>query len=236
MPIILAEPDSFTRMIQGENPFFWFRLGESSGSTATNEVGANGTYINTPSLGESSLVRGESDTAVRFDSAQSERVSLPTSLRIGNKSSFSLEAFVKIHTLAGGTSNLIYGEGGSGIGQGLIMYFSIGGGNVLVFNMWTGSNNNAISSGTLDVGNTYHVAITFSAANRMRIYINGSLDGTHPNASPGILTAGDISIGAGRNTSHVHAWFSDETIDEVIAYSYELSSAQVAAHAQYLTP
>ena len=49
-------------------------MGESSGSTAYDEVAAssNGTYYNTPTLGQTGAVSGDSNTSVNFAIASSE--------------------------------------------------------------------------------------------------------------------------------------------------------------------
>ncbi|MCP3673123.1 MAG: hypothetical protein GY829_01440, partial [Gammaproteobacteria bacterium] len=54
------------------NPIAYYRLGESSGTTAVDEVGNfDGTYVNTPTLGAAGLLVGNTDTSIITDGISS---------------------------------------------------------------------------------------------------------------------------------------------------------------------
>ncbi len=62
------EPNIYYNSIMSLSPMAYWRLGESSGTTAFDETGTHhGTYVNNPTLGESGLLVGDGDTAVTFE-------------------------------------------------------------------------------------------------------------------------------------------------------------------------
>lgn len=63
--------------VLGMTPVAYWRLGETTGTTAADKVGShNGTYTNTPVLGDTTTPIGDGDTAVLFDSTD-DRVDIP---------------------------------------------------------------------------------------------------------------------------------------------------------------
>ena len=78
----LTNPASpFSGYIQTTRPSLWFRMGEQGSVTTMSDSSGNGrdgTYFNTPNLGADGLIGGDVNTAVTFDSAQSEYASCST--------------------------------------------------------------------------------------------------------------------------------------------------------------
>ncbi len=238
MPIILAAPyslPSFESVITADSPVFWYRLGESSGTTAVAEVGTNGTYVNTPTLGETGLILNDPSTAVRFTAAQSERVSIPNTQYISNLANFSIEAYIKVNT--DGAFRSIYSENAI---PPLGKHFSL----------WVGSTatpafgvqlyngiNYAVQSGAVGaVGESVHLVGTKHSVNGMKFYVNGSLVDTDPSTLSTVHPIGMVAIAAARNGSGTIYQHLDDTVSEIMGYNYELSQAQVTEHAQYLAP
>lgn len=63
-----AAQGAYVDVVDGLSPLGYWRLGESSGGTATDRAGSyNGAYSGGVSLGEPGALSGDSDTAVDFD-------------------------------------------------------------------------------------------------------------------------------------------------------------------------
>ena len=85
---------SYRDAVLADSPAGYWRLGETSGTTAadTSGNGRTGSYLNTPTLGQAGALTGDSNTSVGFDGT-SEHVSVPYSGAL-NTASTSLEAWV----------------------------------------------------------------------------------------------------------------------------------------------
>jgi hypothetical protein len=60
-----APPVTYRAAVLATNPLAYWRLGETSGTTAVDEMGANnGTYVGSPTLGVAGLLTGDSNTAM----------------------------------------------------------------------------------------------------------------------------------------------------------------------------
>ena len=96
---VRAQADSYSAAVLTDNPVSYWRLGESSGTTAADESGANpGTYLNSPTLGAPSLLASDTaDTAVSFDGVN-DTVKVPSSPSLELGSTLSLEAWIKPKT------------------------------------------------------------------------------------------------------------------------------------------
>src|SRR4051794_29175861 len=77
-------------------PAGYWRLGETSGTTATDTAGSNnGTYTNGPQLGSASLLGGEAgNSAVHFDGTN-DYVGVPSSGALSPTARVSVEAWIK---------------------------------------------------------------------------------------------------------------------------------------------
>ena len=227
MPLITSTPyakPSFETVITADNPLFWYRLGETSGTTAVDEVSArNGTYVNTPTLGEDGLVKG-SDKAVLLNAAQSEYISLPNTFRIGTLSNHSIEVWAD--PTSGG---YVYSENRS---SGVIYTFYAAPTQVS-FHIYTSSGwREAIFPTSLSAG-THHIVGTLSSTAGMKLYVDGVVEATNGNTNPTI--SGSLHsryIGARWSGSVVQS-FPSGTFDEVIAYNYPLTLEQVQEHYSY---
>jgi hypothetical protein len=75
---IQAHKGYASKILQTANLALYYRLGESSGTVANEaRAGLNGTYNNSPTLGQAGAIAGDADTAVLFQSANNY-VSIPS--------------------------------------------------------------------------------------------------------------------------------------------------------------
>jgi hypothetical protein len=87
----------------------YWRLGESSGITASDAAGTyNGTYVNGPALGSPGAIAGDPDTAVTFNGTN-QRVTVPSPPAAWD---FSIEGWTYL-TNGSVTNNTLYGGSGT---------------------------------------------------------------------------------------------------------------------------
>lgn len=209
--------------VLADGPTAYWRLGESSGTTAADETGNwDGTYVNSPTLGEPGAIAGDSDTSVLFDSANNERVDCGQPH--ANHSEVTLECWVK--TTATGTRedamtadsddarNWQFYVRAQDFGQA--HFTKIGSGITHL-------------DGTIAVndGDWHHIVGTYDGST-MRLYVDGVEDvstaasGAIAGSSPAPLRIS--SDGRGNDQ------YFDGHIDEAALYDYALTSTRVADH------
>lgn len=110
-------------------PTAYYRLGESSGTTA-NDVSGNGydsNYDNTPTLGATGLLGGDADTAVTFDSASSEKITVPGATKwgtLGSSLGSGISVAFAFSTSATTASHVVINAGQStGTNTKLLIYY-----------------------------------------------------------------------------------------------------------------
>jgi hypothetical protein len=91
----------YAEAVLADSPVSYWRLGESSGTVAVDEMGTNvGTYVGSITLGQTGALVGDADTSVLFNPADSEiTVADHASLDVGDV--FSLECWVNRDSVAG---------------------------------------------------------------------------------------------------------------------------------------
>lgn len=200
----------------------YWRLGDSSFPNAVDQLGMhNGTYVNSPTLGQPSLLTDVSDSAVTFTGT--ENITIPNTTTIALNINFSLECWFK--TVASGQNTIFLGTWrqsdsfGHGIGQN--------GSNIrLLFN---GGGALDVSAPQIHDGSPHHVVATYTdnggGSVVPRLYLDGALVGTNTPVTVSsapvtccIASAGDSSL---KFTG---------TIDECVIYGGVLSAAQILAN------
>ncbi len=214
--------DFYRSTVMADSPSAYWRLGESSGTTAVAEVGPNGTYTASGvTLGQTSPLVGSANTSMLLDGVAGY-VSVPSNaaLDLGN-GPFTIEAWVK--------------RGASGHTDDFIQKTStayrvrFGASNKLIFGK--GSSASIITStNTYGDTNWHHVAVTKNGATA-NMYIDGAL-------VPGTFT--DITL-----TNVVSALtigfdpivpnYLSGRVDEVALYKSVLSATQISNHYQAAT-
>ena len=211
----------YSNAVLSDSPAGYWRLGEASGTTATDSAASNhGTYTNAPQLGAASLI--SSDTAnksVRFDGVN-DHVAIPNSGSISPTARVSLEAWIKPAALPGtGSFATIASKR-----EAYALQFN---GPRLEFTIMQGGVRRRAQAavGAIQTGQTYHVAGTYDGTTS-RLYING----TEVAALP--LTGAIGTTSAGLN---IASWtggneFLNGTVDDVAVYPTALTAARVKAH------
>jgi Concanavalin A-like lectin/glucanases superfamily/Fibronectin type III domain/Lysyl oxidase len=219
--ITTATPTGYRGAVLADNPVSYWRLGEASGTTAADERAANpGTYVNSPTLGASSLLTTDTaNKAVTFDGTN-DQVKVPNSAPLNLTGSFSLEAWIKPSSLpAAGqfASVMTKAESYSLQFNGPRLEFTI---------MQAGvrkrlqAPTNAVLAGTV-----YHVVASYDGTTQ-RLYLNGKEVASTPLAGGASSTANALYLGSWGGSSE----FFKGTIDDAAVYGSALSAAQVSAH------
>jgi RHS repeat-associated protein len=203
---LTATGPNYQSVVLADNPVAYYRLGESSGTSATDLANGNtGTYHSVFTLGVSGAVPG--DTAVTFKTGDVTAPNItalnvgdgPLSLEFWMKSTKSLNATV----LDKGTNAYIVSTDTSNH----IVFGKDGGGTI------------ATSTASFAISSWYHVVVTKSGSS-VHLYMNGNdVTGTVTNQT---LTNSTASLQFGDFLG---------SLDEVAIYAAVLTPQQVQTHA-----
>ena len=209
---------AYNNIINSYDPIGYWRLGESSGVVATDEVGLNdGAYEGTPTFSQPSLIINNSDTSVRFPE------NLETNMRVStlNQSFWNTEGSMVFNFVMHSQSLTDHTR---------IIHIGSVGDNSHALMITTGSNNNSITLDAwsnfiafvdpIEYGKNYHIVLT-KKSNIVNIYVNGvnvlpnhifntTIDNNR------FLLSGDGDWGAND--------FGDMTLDDVSLFDKELTS------------
>lgn len=238
-----AAVDPLNEQILAAGPVAYWRLNETSGGAAQNlgSIGpaANGTYINTPSLGVGPLYAG-GDVAAGFNGTN-ESVNIPDN-NLLNRSSQAQRTIELVFNADNITDRqVLYEEGGPVNAQSLYVFD----GRVYVTARDAGAWGPAIISAPINAGETYHVAFTFDSSSGEFIgYLNGDEMGRTP-TPVGVAFpshSNDIAIGRMRQDTWFHdgvgngnGFNFDGRISDVAVYNDALAPEVIESHALAVT-
>ncbi|MFI8294092.1 PKD domain-containing protein, partial [Streptomyces sp. NPDC085614] len=216
---------SYSGSVTSDAPLGWWRLGETSGSSAADASGngKHGTFTSGMVwLGRPGALQGVTDTAMEFQASSVSRIQLPN-LQLSSQLNLTMEGWVK--TANGNTTtSYLFTEGtGSttyasfGLYQGKTRYQvnltapSEGGG------AFTGT-----VSGTTQVNDgTWHHIAAVRTADKVTLYVDGKPDATW-NATQKHQTLSWTRIGEGAFIA-----------DEAAVYTTALTGQRIALHNAY---
>lgn len=214
--------------VMADSPIAYYRLGETSGTTAADSSGNgyNGIYEGTVTLGAPSLILNNlGNLALGGDGTSVYvRIGGPSTL-YGLNRNFSIEGWVKPNFTASGQISGLWSSGLAGV------CIRIG---------WNGTNisvellsdySASLYTWTTTVGNntTTHIVFTCTSSGVCTLYINGSAFGSTYTATNTFTGTGVIIGGDGNYPSTPGTYLFGE-LDEVAAYNTALSAARVLAH------
>jgi len=215
--VVLSERTGYSNAVtQTAGLVGYWRLGESSGTNANDEVSTNdGTYTGTPTLGATGALSGDTDTAVTFASASSQYVNIPDVAAVDLGDVFSLEAWINVtgsgaryivSKSTGAYALAIFSDGTLGlrIGNGATLRIT----------------NAALSAGWHHVVGTKNGATTALYVDGAAPATTASANVTAVNNATALLIGGDFNAGE----------FFNGSIDEVAVYNVAISEATALAH------
>ena len=224
--------------VQDANPRVYYQLGESSGTTAADEVDANlgttdGTYDNV-TLGATGPLAGTGETAASFNGTSSY-VSLPNDL-ISDSTDVSVGLWFKASSGDDGVlfsydADAITDSSGSSVQREPLLYIGTNG--ELYGEFWNGTIE-PIHTSTSVANGEWHYAVITADSDSQSLYLDGTQVGS--------TLTGDINqqdnvvdtIGAGfwnswTEVTSTDASYFDGDIDQVAVYAQPLSAAAVAS-------
>ena len=217
--------DAYGQAVYGDSPSLYWRLGESSGTTAVDsgQQGNDGSYVAGVGLGSAGAVVGTSDTAASFDGVDD---GVSANSTTSNPTTYSEELWFKTTTTSGG--KLIgFGDQPAGLSGNYDRHVYMQDNGQLVFGTWTGSPNTITSPSAYNDGSWHHVVASQSSGG-MNLFVDGASVGTNPQTQAQPFT-GYWKVGGDPTWGSSSSYFNGN-IDEVAVYPTALSPARVAAH------
>jgi Concanavalin A-like lectin/glucanases superfamily len=221
---------TYSSVVLSDSPRAYWRLGEASGTTAADQVGAAaGTYRNGVTLGVTGALVGDTNKAVRFDGSD-DRVGMgdPSSgvLDFGS-GDLSIEAWVK--ATANGDRVVLAKRGTSGSYYQLVVTDDSGHvGEIRASFSSGGTTRNAYGPVIrVDNGAWHHVVVVFDRDVGVTVYVDGVARSTAGALTGSLSNSTEFLLG--RSGSLLSASYRGD-LDEVALYSGVLSAGRVQAH------
>ncbi|HZD73328.1 MAG TPA: LamG-like jellyroll fold domain-containing protein, partial [Actinomycetota bacterium] len=225
---------SYSATVRGDSPYLYWRVGESSGTTAMDSSGngRTGLYQGAIALGQPGAIIGDSNTAVRFGGAPGNDGYLTTqsTTPVVNPQTFSLELWFRTTTTNGG--KLIgFGNARTGLSSQFDRHVYMTNDGRLVFGVWVGGPITLQTTASYNDSRYHQVVATLSSAG-MRLYVDGKLIGSGANsvaqAYNGFWRVSGDNLGNWPSRPTNNFWKG--LIDEVSIYPTALSAEQVSEH------
>lgn len=222
--IPVAPADNYGKAVFQAAPDLYWRLGESSGTTAADSSASDnpGTYVDGVTLGGPSGIAGTTNTSASFNGTSGL---LSSANVFSNPTTYSEELWFNTTTQQGG--KLIgFGDQPTGLSNGYDRHVYMETNGALTFGVWTGQTNTITSPQSYNDGKWHHMVATQSSGG-MKLYVDGTVVGTNPQTQAQVYS-GYWRVGSDR-TWGPQPYFAG-AIDEVAIYPVALSDADVANH------
>jgi glucose/arabinose dehydrogenase len=213
---------TYRSTVMADTPIAYWRLGETSGTTAADEIGGHtGTYVGGPTLGVTGALTADPNTAMTGNgTSQYVGVADSTAFRFAGTAPFSAEVWFR-HTADATYRRVLSAENASGLGWDIYSQ-STGWG----FRR-SGAGGAAEAATGTPAGTGWVDAVATFDGTTMRLYKNGALVSSKVGSGVSVPSDATFVIGryGGANVSNFNG-----TLDEPAIYNYALTPAQVAAH------
>jgi hypothetical protein len=211
-----------------DQPRAYWRLAETGGTTAADELGgAPGTYLSGPALGLPGAVAGETNTAVRLDGVD-DRVSMgdPADGRLDfGTGDFSVEAWLK--TSVNGERTIVSKRSSTGPYWQFTVTDDAGQTGRIRVNASDGATTRQAYGPAIrvDDGAWHHVVVVFDRDMGIVVHVDGQSLVTAGPLAADVGNSGPFLIGKATGYGYLAG-----DVDEVAVYPAILSAPRVAAH------
>jgi len=207
--------------VRADNPVSYWRLGETSGTTAADSVGGNhGTLNGGITLGLAGIPADDSNIAMRFNGTTGY-IQVANNANLNLVGDFTLELWARPTVLDGSIRTVL---------QKSTSQYRIGLNNN---NAWRGTvyadtvTYSLVAPTAATVGQWHHLVLTRNGST-IKFYVNGVSVATQTNAGNPIK-AGTGILAIGRSGPTSGAYFSGD-LDEVAIYNTALPESRIVAH------
>jgi len=222
----------YAHEVAASSPSSYWRLGEPSGTTASPYVGAiSGTYAGGPTLGATSNLTCDADTAVTFDGTN-DALSMGDNYGFTGTTSFSVEFWYKSPSSWPGTTQMLVQKSrndGSGNRHGWNV--SVDTTPHFYFQRWHDTNAQVATTNTTTLATStwYHVVATYDGTT-MKLYVNNGTASTASD-STSITAATPTTANFGVDLDGGTFYYVKGTLDEIAVWSgTALSSGTISTH------
>lgn len=218
----LAASD-YSTLVMSHSPVAYWRLGESSGTTAVDETAShNGTYQNDVTLGAEGAGIDE-DTSAHFGGDSDDRVTVPSFDVSGSAVTlmgwFNVDSFNDQRIVSKATGEQVADH---------YWMLGINGTNTVRFRIKSGGTTTTTYEPTipsLSAGNWYFLAATYDGTN-MSVYLNGVLIGTQSKSGT-IDSASGVDVAIGNQPLGAGDRAFDGRLDEVAVIDQALTAIEI---------
>lgn len=223
---VLGPLETYEATVLRDAPVAYWRLDESSGTTAVDSVGNHdGTYMNGVELGQPGALAGNDavNFAARFTQSLQTKMEVPWSAAL-NTPQYTMECWAM--STGGESHRSPMTNRGDGPQEGHIFYADPN----HTWQYWSGSGSGWASVGAVPIvnGEWYHLVGTYDGSVK-RFFVNGQEVGS----AAGAIVPNDadfLRIGAGATENPVGDYFFEGFVDEAAVYDKALSPAAVLTH------
>jgi len=220
-PSPAAGSSLYAGAVMQDGPRAYWRLGETSGTSALSETGTNtGTYQGGALLGQPGALLNDPNRAVALDGTN-DTVQVPHSSNLAPAGALTLEAWVKPSRLPTGSKVMAVMRKGS---QYQLVLLSSG---RVRLSVTTGSSARVVTSPTnvVPAGSWSHVVGTWSGSS-VAVWVGGVKRAEA--SAPGALASGTAALYLGSSSGTGDRLAG--VLDEVAIYGSALSPARIVAH------
>lgn len=226
---------AYSDAVTSDKPYLWYRLGDSSGTTAADSGSnkANGTYAGSVTLGQTGPFVCDPNTSAYFGGNVNNVSSTvtPSGSAISGPNTFTLEVWFRTTTTTGG--KLVgFGSSTTGNSGNYDRHLYMGNNGLVYFGVYPGKVVTLVSTKALNDGAWHQAVATLSSAG-MVLYIDGSQVATNTSVTSGEGSKGYWRVGY----DNINGWTGSPStfefkgnLDEVSVYGTALTAARVAAH------
>jgi len=205
------------------NPYAYYRLGESSGIDVMDETGNfDGTYLNSPTLGETGLLSNNDNTAVTFNGVDQ---AIDTGIIYTASANRTWGCLIKSNNVSSGL-HALFGDILSGNSDSRFTFGMNGG--VWYLNIGDGAGGYYVSesvSHNLVIDTTYHIIMVQDGLD-YKLYVDSVLVNTFVSTADASLNDGTDSVYIGRAGTFEN-WHFDGTIDEPFIIDQSLTQTEI---------
>jgi hypothetical protein len=204
-PIARPDPGSYSTLLLDQNPINYWRLGETSGTSAADDgSGGNAGFYNGVTLGAAGAINGDSNGSVRFDGSSYVEIPHSNDYLLDDG---AVQLWFNADTAANGDLQHLFSKDSMNFDTGghLSIYLNASG-HLETRIQSTTASYRVTSPGAVSAGQWHHVALSFGSSG-MALYLDGELvDSSSYTGGLGTTSGGagnfePIALGGGTQVS-----------------------------------